>query len=87
MPFESLSLNKNCVACHQANGEGIPGAFPPLAKSDFLNANKEKVIGVLINGLKGEIVVNSKVYNGVMPAINLSDEDMANVLTCVQSVG
>ena len=75
----------NCVACHQANGMGIPAAFPPLAGSDYLNADKTRAIGVLVNGLSGPITVNGENYNGVMPAIRLSDEDVANVLTYVYS--
>lgn len=73
----------NCMACHQAKGQGIPGAFPPLAKSDYLNKNKQDVIRAVINGLTGKLVVNGKEYNGVMPPWDLSDEDVANVLTFV----
>jgi nitrite reductase (NO-forming) len=75
----------NCVACHQANGEGIPGGFPPLAGSDFLNADKNRAIGALINGLDGVITVNGNVFDGVMPALRLSDDEVANVLTYVYS--
>ena len=75
----------NCVACHQANGQGIPGAFPPLAGSDFLNGDKGRAIQVLLNGLEGPITVNGNTFDGVMPALSLSDEDIANVLTFVYS--
>jgi nitrite reductase (NO-forming) len=86
---ERVALGKdvfasNCVACHQANGEGIPHAFPPLAKSDFLNADIKRAIRVVTGGLTGKVVVNGNEYNGVMPSWNkLSDEDLANVLTYV----
>jgi nitrite reductase (NO-forming) len=73
----------NCAACHQANGEGIPHAFPPLAKSDFLNADKIRAIKTVSGGLQGKVVVNGQEYNGVMPAWTLSDEDIANVLTYI----
>jgi nitrite reductase (NO-forming) len=73
----------NCAACHQANGQGIPHAFPPLAKSDFLNADKNRAIKTVTGGLQGKVVVNGQEYNGVMPAWTLSDEDIANVLTYV----
>ncbi len=76
---------QNCVACHQADGEGIAGAFPPLAGSDFLNADKNRAIGVVVNGLDGAVTVNGETFNGVMPALRLSDEDVANVLTYVYS--
>jgi len=73
---------RNCVACHQANGEGLANSFPPLAKSDYL-ADKEKTIGQVIKGKTGEIQVNGKKYNNVMPAQQLSDEEIASVLTYV----
>ena len=75
----------NCVACHLAAGEGIPVAFPPLAGSDYLNADRGRAIGVVLNGLAGPITVNGALFDGVMPAIQLSDEDVANVLTYVYS--
>ncbi len=73
----------NCVACHQANGEGIPAAFPPLAKSDYLNADKVRTIKTVLHGLNGEITVNGNLFNSVMPQLALNDEDIANVLTYV----
>ncbi len=75
----------NCVACHQANGEGIPAAFPPLAKSDFLNADKIRAIKTVTGGLQGIVKVNGNTFNGVMPAWALSNDDIANVLTFVYS--
>ena len=71
------------MACHQANGEGIPNAFPPLAKSDFLNADHNRAIGILLNGRSGPITVNGKNFDSVMPAVALNDEQIANVLTYV----
>lgn len=75
----------SCFACHQSNGQGLPGAFPPLAKSDFLK-NKEKSISAVIHGLEGPIKVNGKEYDSIMPAQLLSDEDAANVMTYVYSM-
>ncbi len=75
-----------CAACHQASGLGIPGAFPPLAGSDFLNADKERAIRIVSGGLSGPVVVNGKDFNSQMPALGLSDEDVANVLTFVYSM-
>lgn len=74
-----------CSACHQANGAGIPAAFPPLAKSDYLNNSKEKSISAVVHGLQGEVVVNGEKFNSIMPKLDLSDEDVANVLTYVYS--
>lgn len=78
-----ITYQANCAACHQPNGQGIPSAFPPLAKSDFLNADMARAIDIVKNGFSGKITVNGEVYNSVMPALGLSDEDIANVLTYV----
>jgi nitrite reductase (NO-forming) len=75
----------NCAACHQSSGEGIPAAFPPLAKSDFLNANKIRAIETITIGRQGKLVVNGQEFNGVMPAWTLTDEEIANVLTFIYS--
>jgi nitrite reductase (NO-forming) len=79
------TYNTVCAACHQPSGVGIPAAFPPLARSDYLNANKTRAIGTVVHGLSGAITVNNQSFNGVMPALGLSDEDVANVLTYVYS--
>ena len=76
-------FTSNCVACHQANGQGIPAAFPPLAGSDYLNADKTRAIKNVIHGLNGEITVNGNKFNSVMPMLALNDENVANVLTYV----
>ena len=72
-----------CAACHQPTGKGLPNMFPPLAGSDFLNANKSRAIKVVIFGRQGEVVVNGMKFNNNMPALPLSDQDIANVLTFV----
>jgi nitrite reductase (NO-forming) len=81
---EDVFVN-NCQACHQANGAGVADAFPPLAKSDFLNADKVRAIKAVTGGLEGKLTVNGKVFNGVMPAWDLPDEDIANVMTYIYS--
>lgn len=75
----------NCIACHQATGQGIEGAFPPLAGSDFLMADKARAISIVLHGLEGPITVNGKSFNSVMPAQNLTDTEVASVLTYVRS--
>lgn len=76
-------FGRTCLACHQSEGQGINGVFPPLAKSDFLNNNKEKAIDAVLFGLKGEITVNGQKYNSVMPGQALSDQEVADVLNYV----
>ncbi|MBS2038928.1 nitrite reductase, copper-containing [bacterium] len=72
-----------CTACHQANAEGVPNVFPPLAKSDYLNADPNRAVDAIFNGLQGEITVNGNKYNQVMPKLGLSDEQTAAVVTYV----
>ncbi|PZP28874.1 MAG: nitrite reductase, copper-containing [Roseateles depolymerans] len=73
-----------CSVCHQANGAGLPGVFPPLAKSDFLGADTKRAISVVLHGLTGKVKVNGQDYNSVMPPMNqLNDDEVANILTYV----
>ena len=74
----------NCGACHQPNGKGLSGAFPPLAESDYLLRDREDVLAVALSGLSGPITVNDQEYNSVMPSMaHLKDEDLAAALTYV----
>lgn len=76
--------NQSCVACHQADGKGIANVFPPLVNSDWLKTHsKEEAINNVIAGRTGELTVNNKTYNGIMPPQNLSDAQSAAVLTYV----
>jgi nitrite reductase (NO-forming) / hydroxylamine reductase len=76
----------NCAACHQANGEGLAGAFPPLANSDFLDRGRNEVLAAALFGLSGPLTVNGKQYNGVMPSMgHLSDTDLAAALSYVMT--
>jgi mono/diheme cytochrome c family protein len=79
---------ENCAACHQASGQGLPGAFPPLAGSDYLarelERDRSEVVATALFGLSGPITVNEVEYNGVMPSMgHLSDDDLAAALTYV----
>jgi mono/diheme cytochrome c family protein len=72
-----------CAACHQPTGQGRPNVFPPLAGSDFLNADKNRAIKIVIHGRQGEVVVNGMKFNSSMPGFPLNDDSIANVLTYV----
>jgi len=76
-------FKSNCMACHQENGQGVPEAFPPLAKSDYLGSDKVKAIKTVTGGLQGKVTVNGQTFDGVMPAWSLSDEEIAEVLTYI----
>lgn len=77
----------NCSSCHQANGKGQPGVFPPLADNSVVTGPAPKVIDIVKNGLSGKITVAGATYNGQMPAWKgtLSDSDIAAVITYVRS--
>ena len=78
---------QTCFVCHQAEGQGIPGQIPPIAKSDYRDklSKEEEIRGVLF-GRSGEMTVNGKKYNGIMTPLNyLSDSQIANVLTYVRN--
>jgi mono/diheme cytochrome c family protein len=68
-----------CISCHQKNGEGVVGAFPPLANSDYLLADVNRSIDIVKNGMQGEIVVNGQTYNGIMANQGLTDQEVRDV--------
>jgi nitrite reductase (NO-forming) len=75
-----------CSPCHQPEGQGVPNAFPPLAGSDFLMADKARAIGIVLNGRTGPITVSGREFNSVMPPLSqLPDDDIANILTFVRN--
>lgn len=79
-----------CAQCHQANGMGVPGSFPPLVDSPWVTGNEERLARILINGLNGPIEVKGETYNGNMPAfgpngLNLKPRQIAGVLTYIRA--
>ncbi len=77
---------RNCVACHQADGQGVPGTFPPLVDTDWVEGDKERLIKVVLHGLVGPIEVRGNTYDGVMPGFRGSrDRDIAAVLTWIRT--
>ena len=77
------TFGRICAACHQPQGQGIPGTFPPLAKSDYLATTaKATLIGHVLHGLQGPVAVNGTTYTGQMPPMAfLSDDEIAGALT------
>lgn len=73
-----------CSTCHQPEGQGMPGVFPPLAKSDYIAADPRRVPTVILHGLQGAVKVNGQDYNSVMPPMSqLTDDEVANIATYV----
>jgi len=77
----------NCSSCHQADGKGIAGAFPPLAGNPAVTGNPIAVIAIVKGGLEGRLVVNGQAYSGIMPRWRdvLSDEQIASVISYIRS--
>jgi mono/diheme cytochrome c family protein len=84
---EALFL-KNCAACHQTSGQGVPGAFPPLAASHYVTGdNTERMASIMLYGLVGPIRVNNAMFAGAMTPFGavLSDEELAAIATYARS--
>jgi glucose/arabinose dehydrogenase/mono/diheme cytochrome c family protein len=78
--------NIYCTSCHQGNGKGDNNRFPPLAGSEYVTGDKERLIKILLNGLDGEITVAGKKYNGLMPQFgHLDDYAIASILTYIRT--
>jgi mono/diheme cytochrome c family protein len=73
-----------CMSCHQPNGEGLSGVYPPLTGSDHLTKDQEKSISVILKGQNEEITVKGTKYSVPMPPMNsLTDQQIADVLNYV----
>ncbi|MEP2670323.1 MAG: cytochrome c [Cyclobacteriaceae bacterium] len=75
----------NCATCHMQNGEGIEGVYPPLAKSDYLMADKVRAIKQVLEGANGPMTVNGVQYNGFMTGFDLSDKEVSDVLNYIRN--
>ena len=74
----------HCANCHQENGQGLAGLYPPIMGSDYLKKNKESVLCSMRNGLQDTIVVNGKTYHQPMPAnTQLQALDVAEIATYI----
>jgi nitrite reductase (NO-forming) len=74
-----------CFSCHQEKGEGIEDVYPPLAKSDYLMADKKRSIQQVMHGVSGEIKVNGKIYNGEMSGFDMTDQEVSDVLNYIRN--
>ena len=77
---------KYCISCHQADGSGVPNMNPPLIQTSFVLGDKEKLIPIVLNGLKN-VDIDDQTYNNPMPALGsvLKDQQIADVLTYVRN--
>ncbi|KWB64039.1 cytochrome C [Burkholderia ubonensis] len=86
-PDGAMLFASRCASCHQATGAGLPGVFPPLAGSEWVNGDPKRVARILLLGVTGKITVAGSTFNGSMPAFGttLSDEEIAAVASHVRS--
>ncbi len=78
----------NCAACHQSDGRGVAGAFPPLAGSEIVEGDPDVVARIVLDGLAGPVRVSGALYNGIMPGWRhvLGDTAVAAVLSYVRTL-
>ncbi len=80
-----LIYEQHCLACHQADGSGVPSLAPPLIEGQFVGGESSRLIQVVLNGMEG-IEIKGEYYANPMPPFNyLSDEEIADVLTYVRA--
>jgi mono/diheme cytochrome c family protein len=74
-----------CMSCHQADGGGLRGIYPPLQQTDWVLGDEGRLIRLVLDGVQGPIEVLGETYNQLMiPHGFLSDEEVASVLTFVR---
>ncbi|MFT5121897.1 MAG: putative membrane-bound dehydrogenase-like protein [Kiritimatiellia bacterium] len=79
-----------CLACHQPEGKGLPGVYPPLAGSEWIRGDKDTLIKIVLHGLTGPVTVAGQTFGGPnavpMPAMGgLNDQQIAEVISFVRS--
>jgi mono/diheme cytochrome c family protein len=81
-------FSANCITCHQANGQGVAGQFPPLAGSEYVNSDAtNRLIAIVLKGLQGPVQAKGQAYNNAMQAweAQYTDQQFAAILTYVRS--
>ncbi len=73
-----------CMSCHMAEGEGLEGVFPPLAKTDYLK-DKNRLVKIVLLGARGPMKVNGVDYNGEKPGFSLTDQEVSDVLNYIRN--
>lgn len=82
--YGRLVYQKQCTNCHQDDGNGYEQLYPPINNSDYLNGDPFRSLCLIVNGAKGEMVVNGKTYNQPMPEFShLKADELAKLLTYI----
>ncbi len=78
--------NSVCMVCHMTDGSGVPGMYPPIYESEFVNGDVTELIKIVLEGKSGKVEVKGETYNNIMPPqANLTDQQIADVLTFMRS--
>ena len=86
MSIGKTIYTQHCMTCHQIDGSGAQNMIPPLIKTEYVLGPKERIVRIVLNGMKGEITVNGDMYSGEMPAQPfLKDEEIAAVLSYIRN--
>jgi mono/diheme cytochrome c family protein len=83
----SILYKTYCANCHQGDGKGDGARFPPLASSEYVTGDKNRLIDIILNGLQGKITVDGKTFSGIMPAHKdiLDDHAIASIATFIRN--
>ena len=83
---EQLYLSR-CMSCHQVDGNGISGVFPPLNEIDWVTGDKGRLIRIVLDGAVGEYDIGGMIYTGAMPPWKnfMNDQEVAALLTYIRS--
>ena len=85
-PHENAIYKKYCLVCHQADGSGVPGMYPPLGPGSWVGKDPKELVEILTKGLSGKVEVNGEIYKNAMPAqAQLTNDEIADVLTYIRS--
>jgi mono/diheme cytochrome c family protein len=77
---------KYCLVCHQQDGSGVPGMYPPIKSTDWVQGDAKILIRLLLNGQQGPIKVNGAPFKGIMPPHQyLSNVEIAEILSYIRS--
>lgn len=80
-----IVYNSICLACHMADGGGVPNMNPPLINTDYVLGDKTRLIKIVLNGFKEDVQINGQSFsNNMTPHSDLKDQQIADVLTYVR---
>jgi len=85
MILGKIVYTTNCSNCHQLDGKGLHGLIPPLATSDYLEHNQQAIPCLIKGGSKDSLMVNGRIYSPQMPAHDISNLELAEVITYINN--